>query len=187
MFKHILLPTDGSPVAAKAIKAGVALAKELGAKVTGYYALPPQQQLYYGDSYIMDRRRIAEFERFTQEDGEKFLTIKEIGLEGEIEMFNETVISNRVLDEIPKVCGVTVNTVHGHDKSIEKVFNKFHPNTESMEGAAFMFACEQVGVKYAQIRAVSNLVEKRNKENWNIPLAIENLNKKILEVIVSFE
>ena len=38
MFKHILIPTDGSPVAAKAIHAGVALAKEMGATVTGYYA-----------------------------------------------------------------------------------------------------------------------------------------------------
>ena len=41
MFKHILIPTDGSPVAAKAVKAGVALAAEVGAKVTGYYALDP--------------------------------------------------------------------------------------------------------------------------------------------------
>lgn len=32
MFKHVLIPTDGSPVAAKAIQAGVALAKEMGAE-----------------------------------------------------------------------------------------------------------------------------------------------------------
>ena len=31
MFKHILIPTDGSSVAAKAIQAGVALASEMGA------------------------------------------------------------------------------------------------------------------------------------------------------------
>ena len=30
MFKHVLIPTDGSPVAGKAIRAGVALAKESG-------------------------------------------------------------------------------------------------------------------------------------------------------------
>jgi len=39
MFKHLLLPTDGSPLAKKAVKAGIALAKEIGAKVTVYYAL----------------------------------------------------------------------------------------------------------------------------------------------------
>lgn len=38
MFKHILIPTDGSPVSNKAAKAGIALAHRLGAKVTAYYA-----------------------------------------------------------------------------------------------------------------------------------------------------
>jgi len=38
MFKHILIPTDGSAVSAKAIAAGVAFAKEIGAKVTGFCA-----------------------------------------------------------------------------------------------------------------------------------------------------
>jgi nucleotide-binding universal stress UspA family protein len=41
MFKHILIPTDGSEVAAKAIRAGVRLAAEMGAKVTGLYAQEP--------------------------------------------------------------------------------------------------------------------------------------------------
>ncbi len=35
MYKHILIPTDGSPPSAKAIQEGIALAKFLGAKVTG--------------------------------------------------------------------------------------------------------------------------------------------------------
>ena len=34
MFKHILIPTDGSPLAQIAIDQGFALAKEAGAKVT---------------------------------------------------------------------------------------------------------------------------------------------------------
>jgi futalosine hydrolase len=125
------------------------------------------------------------FSELGAEDGEQFLSIKEIGLEGKIEMFNETYIKNNVLDEIPKVCGITVNTVLGNEKSIENVFNKFHLNTESMEGAAFMFVCEKEQIPYAQIRAVSNFVERRNKNNWNIPLAIENLNKKVLEILDS--
>lgn len=126
------------------------------------------------------------FSELGAEEDEKILSIKEMGLEGKIELFNETIIKNKVLDEIPKVCGITVNTVHGNEKSIEKVFNKFHPNTESMEGAAFMFVCENEGIPYAQIRAVSNFVEKRNKNNWNIPLAIENVNKKVLEILNEF-
>ena len=35
MFKNILIPTDGSPLSQKAVVQGVALAKSVGAKVTG--------------------------------------------------------------------------------------------------------------------------------------------------------
>ena len=34
MYKHILIPTDGSELSEKAIKQGLALAKSIGAKVT---------------------------------------------------------------------------------------------------------------------------------------------------------
>ena len=40
MFKHILLPTDGSQLSEKAIHDGVLLAKRLGAKVTGLCVMP---------------------------------------------------------------------------------------------------------------------------------------------------
>lgn len=63
MFKRILIPTDGSPVAAKAIKAGVALAKEMGASVTGYYAIEPPPTHVYGEGYLADRKLVDELER----------------------------------------------------------------------------------------------------------------------------
>jgi len=34
-----------------------------------------------------------------------------------------------------------------------------------------------------QIRSVSNYVEKRNKENWNIPLALKNLQSILIELL----
>ncbi|HXX83166.1 MAG TPA: universal stress protein [Casimicrobiaceae bacterium] len=39
MFKHVLIPTDGSRLSMKAVKAGMAFAKELGAGTTVYHAL----------------------------------------------------------------------------------------------------------------------------------------------------
>lgn len=39
MFKHILLPTDGSELSRKAVKNGLGLAKALGAKVTGMHVI----------------------------------------------------------------------------------------------------------------------------------------------------
>lgn len=67
MFKHILIPTDGSAVSAKAVKAGIALAKEAGAKVTGYYAVEPVPTRLYGEGYVADRQSVAEFERRMRE------------------------------------------------------------------------------------------------------------------------
>lgn len=47
MYKHILLPTDGSALAHGAVQAGIKLAKALGAKVTGFYAAPPATPLEF--------------------------------------------------------------------------------------------------------------------------------------------
>jgi len=63
MFKHILIPTDGSPVAAKAVKAGIALAKESGARITGFYAMDPVPVHLYGEGYVANRQMVAEFEK----------------------------------------------------------------------------------------------------------------------------
>ena len=46
MFKHILLPTDGSDLSAGTIKEGIRLAKSIGAKVTGLCVMPLQFALF---------------------------------------------------------------------------------------------------------------------------------------------
>ena len=41
MYKHILLPTDGSELSATAVRAGVKFAKEVGARVTALHVTAP--------------------------------------------------------------------------------------------------------------------------------------------------
>ena len=124
------------------------------------------------------------FAEMGAEDGLQFLTMEELKLEAVTTVTNrEQGELSHVLELLPKVSGITVNKVHGNEESIKKIVARFHPVVESMEGAAFMFACKLERIPHMQIRAVSNLVEKRNKERWNIPLAIENLNKKIIEFL----
>ena len=79
------------------------------------------------------------------------------------------------LTGLPTVDGVTVNTVHGNEASIARVTERFNPDVESMEGAAFMYACLIHGVPFAQVRAVSNLVERRNRAAWKLNEAIAEL------------
>lgn len=47
MFKHILIPTDGSKLSARAVAGGVRLARALGARVTGLFVAPAPTPLVY--------------------------------------------------------------------------------------------------------------------------------------------
>lgn len=47
MYKNILIPTDGSKLSSRAIKAGIDLAKSVGAKVTGLFVAPSPTPLIY--------------------------------------------------------------------------------------------------------------------------------------------
>jgi nucleotide-binding universal stress UspA family protein len=51
MFRHILLPLDGSSVSRKAAREAIALAKASGARITAYHALPSASRGVYGDGY----------------------------------------------------------------------------------------------------------------------------------------
>ena len=85
---------------------------------------------------------------------------------------------------LQKVKGITVNTVHGNEKSITEIVKRLNPDVESMEGAAVFKVCNEFYVPCMQIRAISNIVEKRNKENWNMPLAVLNLNNQVEKIIM---
>ncbi len=124
------------------------------------------------------------FSEMGAENGDEFLSLEDIDL-GDPYVLVKKPFKNKIIKSLPKHYGITVNKVHGHEPSIKQVIRKFAPELESMEGAAFFSACNEVGIFCAQIRAVSNLVERRNKENWNIPLAIKNLNETLQEIIDS--
>ena len=47
MFKHILIPTDGSKLSDAALHAGLQLAKEQGSEVTVLYVMPDYSALMY--------------------------------------------------------------------------------------------------------------------------------------------
>jgi futalosine hydrolase len=121
------------------------------------------------------------FAELGAEDGEQFLTVEDLGLEDRTdarlsgELANHAVPANAALRRLPAVRGITVNTVHGAESSIAAVRARFSPQIESMEGAAFMYACLMYDIPFAQVRAVSNVVERRNRSAWRISEAIDAL------------
>ena len=117
------------------------------------------------------------------EDGDHFVPFEGLGFDGLAVIINDAIPANVALRELPSVTGITVNTVHGHERTIAAVRDRLRPQVESMEGAAFAYACSLSGVPYAQVRAISNVVERRNREAWRLDLAIRNLNAVALRII----
>jgi len=116
------------------------------------------------------------------EDNDKFLSVSELGLPAAYYVKNENPF---VLENIKQVRGVTVNTTHGNADSIQKFMSRIKTDIESMEGAAFIWACNKEKVKCIQLRAISNYVEKRDHSKWQIELAIKNLNESLHKVLSS--
>jgi futalosine hydrolase len=124
------------------------------------------------------------------EDGDRFVSLEELGLEDRLDarsgcaqLRNPAPPKIGVLERLPKAKGITVNTVHGHERSIAAVVERLHPQVESMEGAAFMYACLMHEVPFAQIRAVSNVVERRKRGAWKVQEAIDALGETAFEVM----
>jgi futalosine hydrolase len=108
---------------------------------------------------------------------DEFITIDELGFG------KNTFQTNFDLASLPKVKGITVNKVHGNAANILAIQHKFHPQTESMEGAAVLYSCNQSNISCLQVRSISNYVVPRAKEDWEISLAIKNLNIWVIEFI----
>ena len=57
MFKHILLPTDGSSLSQVAIQKGVQLAKSIKAKITGISVMPEHKYYMYQTDIIVQVKK----------------------------------------------------------------------------------------------------------------------------------
>lgn len=127
---------------------------------------------------------------FGAEDGDEFLNASELGLMNIDDFpFSKGMISVSSNKPLPamynlKSChGTTVQKVHGNARSIENLRKTFPlAQIESMEGAAVFYVCRQNDISVAQIRSISNYVERRNRSAWQIPSAISSLNDFLIKM-----
>jgi nucleotide-binding universal stress UspA family protein len=73
MFKHILLPTDGSERSEAAIQKGIQFAKSINAKVTGFHVLLPFHVFTFQTEMLEDTKE--QFERDAKAHAERFLDV----------------------------------------------------------------------------------------------------------------
>lgn len=130
-----------------------------------------------------------EFALWGSEDNDDFLSVFKTGFQNpnEYPFSNGKILplqSDFNLSLIEKVSGITVQTVTGSVKSIDLLNQHHHADVESMEGAAVFYVASQFNIPAAQIRAISNYVEPRNRDNWKVKDALTALSavvKPILE------
>lgn len=73
LFKHILVPTDGSALSEAATQQAVQFAAESGAQLTAFYAKPPYPDARYGESGLIAPITPERFRQFEEREAERFL------------------------------------------------------------------------------------------------------------------
>jgi futalosine hydrolase len=127
------------------------------------------------------------------EDNDRFMTLAEAGLNDPNEFpFNDGIIpaDSTFLDKfsgIRKVRAITSGTSSGSHATIRRLVEKYNPDIESMEGASFFYICKRESIPFFALRAISNFIEPRKRENWNIGLALRNLSAKLEESLLNFD
>ncbi len=118
----------------------------------------------------------------------RFTDVFELGLANPDEPpFKEGWLHNAAAAEarfLPSVTGLTVSKVHGSNASIEAIREKYpQAEVETMESAAFFYACLQAEVPFTEIRSLSNYVEPRQRDRWELHRAIDQLNRVVSEML----
>jgi futalosine hydrolase len=143
--------------------------------------------LALGEVVMIEKDRFADL-GVEEKDG-NFTDVFEMELlEKNVPPFKNGWIENTLAgyNFLKQATGITVNKVHGTEASIKQIKNKYpEAEIESMEGAGAEFACALLNIPFLQIRSVSNYVEPRNRDNWEIEKALTNLTQVLFEIISS--
>ena len=74
MFKHILIPTDGSELSRATASSAVSFAKEAGARVTVFYAKPEYPIAYFGEGALIDPTTPEKFAELADQQAAEYLS-----------------------------------------------------------------------------------------------------------------
>lgn len=73
MFKHILVPTDGSDLSKQTVARAISFAKESGAKVTAFFAKPEYPIAYFGEGALIDPTTPEKFAELADQQAAEYL------------------------------------------------------------------------------------------------------------------
>lgn len=99
--------------------------------------------------------------------------------------FKEGILYNNNIPQfdLPQVTSVTVAETTGTKERKDLLLKYYPADIETMETASILYACLISRWPCLSIRAISNYVGIRNKSEWDIPLAISNLNTYLIKCL----
>ena len=82
MFKHILVPTDGSELSKDTARRAISFAKDAGARITAFFAKPEYPVSYYGEGALIDPTTPEKFAELAEQQAQQTLAfVAELGAE----------------------------------------------------------------------------------------------------------
>ncbi len=73
MFKHILVPTDGSDLSRETVRRAVSFAKEAGARITAFFAKPEYPIAYFGEGALIDPTTPEKYAELAEQQAAEYL------------------------------------------------------------------------------------------------------------------
>ena len=111
MFKHILVPTDGSELSRKTVDRAIGFASEAGAKITFFFAQQDYPMPMYGEGALLVPVTPDQFVEATRAEAERILAESEArAAEKGVETETETAVS-----DLPTEAIIAAAKKHGCD------------------------------------------------------------------------
>ena len=119
MFKHLLIPTDGSELAARAVKAGLDFAREIRARVTLFTAMPEYTIPTEGQTLSGRYETLEAYEKRMRQEAEALLgpalaQARSAGVQADVEVgLNDSPYQGIVSAATQKDCDLIFMASHG--------------------------------------------------------------------------
>lgn len=147
----------------------------------------PDRGLQIGDVAVSSRITSASLGAEDADGG--FLDLQTLGFPLHGELYNTLPVwegAEDLAERLGLKAGemLTLDTVTGTEQTLRKLQDR-HPEalTEGMEGAGVALAGLRLEIPVLEIRGISNMVGPRDRESWNIPLALKACRSALERVI----
>ncbi|AKU12992.1 putative universal stress protein [Azoarcus sp. CIB] len=111
MFKHILVPTDGSPLSENTVGRAVSFAKDAGARITFFYAQPDFPMPIYGEGALIDPTTPEQFSKAAADEAKRILDAAKIAADA-AGVASDT---DTIVNEVPYEAVIDAAERHGCD------------------------------------------------------------------------